>query len=65
MGLVRIGKVVRALGLKGYLGVAGSEGALGALERIEHWLKAGARPSHTVAMLIKRSQVGAKAEKKA
>jgi 16S rRNA processing protein RimM len=34
MALVRIGKVVRALGLKGYLGVAGSEGALGALERI-------------------------------
>jgi small subunit ribosomal protein S16 len=34
-------------------------------ERIEHWLKAGARPSQTVAMLIKRSQGGAKAEKKA
>jgi 16S rRNA processing protein RimM len=32
LGLVRIGKVVRALGLKGYLGVAGSEGALGELE---------------------------------
>ena len=34
MSLVRIGKVVRALGLKGHLGVAGSEGALGELERI-------------------------------
>ncbi len=34
MSLVRIGKVVRALGLKGHLGVAGSEGALAELERI-------------------------------
>ncbi|ACG73193.1 16S rRNA processing protein RimM [Anaeromyxobacter sp. K] len=34
MALVRIGKVVRALGLKGHLGVAGSEGALGTLERV-------------------------------
>ena len=34
MGLVRIGKVVRALGLKGHLGVAGSEGALGELEAV-------------------------------
>lgn len=34
MGLVRIGKVVRALGLKGHLGVAGSAGALGELDRI-------------------------------
>ncbi len=34
MGLVRIGKVVRAIGLKGHLGVAGSEGALGRLERV-------------------------------
>jgi 16S rRNA processing protein RimM len=34
VGLVRLGKVVRALGLKGHLGVAGSEGALGELERI-------------------------------
>ena len=31
MGLVRIGKVVRALGLQGLLGVAGSEGALASL----------------------------------
>lgn len=25
-------------------------------ERIEHWLKAGARPSQTVAMLLKRAR---------
>ena len=34
MALVRIGKVVRAVGLKGYLGVAGSEGAVGELREI-------------------------------
>ena len=34
VSLVRIGKVVRPLGLKGHLGVAGSEGALGELERV-------------------------------
>ncbi len=34
MNLVRIGKVVRALGLKGHLGVAGTEGALGELRRV-------------------------------
>jgi 16S rRNA processing protein RimM len=34
VGLVRLGKVVRALGLKGHLGVAGSEGALADLEQI-------------------------------
>jgi 16S rRNA processing protein RimM len=34
LALVRIGKVVRAVGLKGHLGVAGSDGALGELERI-------------------------------
>jgi 16S rRNA processing protein RimM len=34
VALVRIGKVVRAVGLKGHVGVGGSEGALGALERI-------------------------------
>ncbi len=32
MALVRLGKVVRAVGLKGYLGVAGSEGALAEAE---------------------------------
>jgi 16S rRNA processing protein RimM len=34
LALVRIGKVVRAVGLKGHVGVGGSEGALAALERI-------------------------------
>ena len=35
-------------------------------ERIEHWLKVGARPSQTVAMLIKKAGRAAKpAEKKA
>jgi 16S rRNA processing protein RimM len=32
--LVRIGKVVRAIGLKGHLGVGGTEGALADLERV-------------------------------
>jgi len=31
---VRIGRVARALGLKGYIGVAGSEGALGRIQRV-------------------------------
>jgi len=35
VGLVRIGKVVRAVGLRGFVGIAGSEGALGALEWLE------------------------------
>ena len=34
MGLVRIGKVVRAIGLRGQLGVAGPEGALAELKRV-------------------------------
>ena len=34
MSLVRLGKVVRAVGLKGHLGVAGSDGALAALARV-------------------------------
>jgi len=34
---LRIGKVVRAIGLRGYLGVAGTDGALGGLKRI--WLE--------------------------
>lgn len=37
MPRVRIGKVVRALGLKGHLGVAGTEGALARLDRF--WLQ--------------------------
>lgn len=34
MGLVRVGKVVRALGLKGHLGIAGSEGAIARIRRV-------------------------------
>ena len=34
MALVRLGKVVRAVGLKGFVGIAGSEGALAGLEEI-------------------------------
>jgi small subunit ribosomal protein S16 len=34
-------------------------------ERIAHWLKVGARPSETVAMIIKRSKGQPAAEKKA
>lgn len=34
MALVRLGKVVRAVGLKGHVGVAGSEGALAGLETV-------------------------------
>jgi 16S rRNA processing protein RimM len=34
LALVRIGKVVRAVGLKGHLGVAGSDGALAELETV-------------------------------
>jgi len=26
------------------------------VERVEHWLKVGARPSHTVAMVLKRAK---------
>ena len=33
-------------------------------ERVEHWLKVGARPSQTVAMLLKRAKVQKPAEKK-
>jgi 16S rRNA processing protein RimM len=34
VALVRLGKIVRAVGLKGHVGIAGSEGALGTLRRI-------------------------------
>jgi 16S rRNA processing protein RimM len=34
VALVRIGKIVRAVGLKGHVGVGGSEGALAELERV-------------------------------
>ncbi|BDG07529.1 ribosome maturation factor RimM [Anaeromyxobacter paludicola] len=39
MALVRIGKVVKAIGLKGFVGVGGSEGALAELPRVT--LRAG------------------------
>jgi 16S rRNA processing protein RimM len=57
LALVRIGKVVRAVGLKGHLGVAGSEGALGELREIllrrggaepERWRIEEARPQGRV-----------------
>ncbi len=44
MPLVRLGKVVRAVGLRGYVGIAGTEGALGRLERIA-LRRAGEEPS--------------------
>jgi small subunit ribosomal protein S16 len=34
-------------------------------DRIEHWLKAGAKPSQTVAMLLKKAKAQKPAEKKA
>jgi len=34
VGLVRIGKVVRAIGLQGFVGVAGTDGALAELEAV-------------------------------
>ncbi len=34
MALVRIGKVVKAVGLKGFVGVGGSDGALAGLQRV-------------------------------
>jgi len=34
-------------------------------DRIDHWLKAGAKPSQTVAMILKRAKARTPAEKKA
>jgi 16S rRNA processing protein RimM len=48
MGLVRIGKVVRAIGLKGYLGVAGTEGALGGLAELVLQVGAAAPESRRI-----------------
>jgi 16S rRNA processing protein RimM len=54
VALVRIGKVVRAVGLKGHLGVAGSDGALGELERIS--LRRGESEPETVRVEEARPQ---------
>jgi 16S rRNA processing protein RimM len=54
VGLVRIGKVVRAVGLKGHLGVAGSEGALGELEQVS--LRRGEAEPETVRVEEARPQ---------
>ena len=43
MGLVRIGKVVRAIGLRGMVGVAGTDGALAELDEVA-LRNAGAAP---------------------
>jgi 16S rRNA processing protein RimM len=51
---VRIGKVVRAIGLRGFVGVAGSEGALGALRRVA--LRRGVAPSAERRVLSARPQ---------
>ncbi|MGB8933000.1 MAG: ribosome maturation factor RimM [Anaeromyxobacteraceae bacterium] len=54
MARVRLGKVVRALGLKGLLGVAGTEGALGALERV--WLERPGQAPVQVRIAMARPQ---------
>ena len=54
MPLVRIGKVVRAIGLEGFLGVAGSEGSLAALKRVA--LRSGAREPELRTVLQARPQ---------
>jgi 16S rRNA processing protein RimM len=48
VGLVRIGKVVRAVGLKGHLGVGGSDGALGELGAVTLRLGDGATESRRI-----------------
>jgi small subunit ribosomal protein S16 len=35
------------------------------VDRVEHWLKVGATPSQTVAMILKRAKTAQPAEKKA
>jgi 16S rRNA processing protein RimM len=54
VSLVQIGKVVRAIGLKGYLGVAGSDGALADLELIG--LRRGDEEPRLVRVLEARPQ---------
>lgn len=51
---VRIGKVVRAIGLAGLVGVAGSEGALAGLERVA--LRRGGGPAREVRVVSARPQ---------
>jgi 16S rRNA processing protein RimM len=54
VNLVRIGKIVRAIGLDGLVGVAGSDGALGDLERIA--LRRGDDPPQERAVVLARPQ---------
>jgi 16S rRNA processing protein RimM len=54
VALVRIGTVVRAVGLKGHLGVAGSAGGLAALEEVA--LRAGESAPRRFAVLEARPQ---------
>lgn len=51
---LRIGKVVRAIGLDGLVGVAGSEGALGSLERVA--LRRGEGPAQERRVVLARPQ---------
>jgi 16S rRNA processing protein RimM len=54
VALVRIGTVVRALGLKGHLGVAGSEGGLASLDEVA--LQAGEAEPRRFAVVEARPQ---------
>ena len=54
MELVRIGKVVRAIGLDGLLGIAGSEGSLAALKRVA--LRRGEGEPEMIGVLAARPQ---------
>jgi 16S rRNA processing protein RimM len=54
VALVRLGKVVRAVGLKGHLGVAGSEGALAGIEVVA--LQRGEAPPERRRVLEARPQ---------
>lgn len=55
MGLVRIGVVARAVGLRGHLGVAGSEGGVARVGRVRLRLP-GAEPGEVRAVLEARRQ---------
>jgi len=54
VGLVRIGKVVRAIGLRGLVGIAGTDGALAALEQVT--LRRGGEPPGTRKVMEARPQ---------